>query len=66
MRAVPFLAHLRSREQQQPPEASGVSPPQPSDTAGMSYAGVPVAGDKFECEEMSGRQQLWASVSPDV
>lgn len=36
------------------------------DMAGMSYASVPVAGDKFESKEMSGRRQLWATFSPDV
>lgn len=30
------------------------------DMAGMSYADVPVAGDKFESKEMSGWRQLWS------
>ncbi|CAB1420418.1 unnamed protein product [Pleuronectes platessa] len=36
------------------------------DMAGMLYADVPVVGDKFESKEMSGWQQLWATISPDV
>lgn len=34
--------------------------------AGMSFADVPEAGDKFESKEISGWRQLWATISPDV